>query len=161
MNITKRDVLLALSKHTGWVKPRTIAKELGLSTTEGISRVSNILYRLRHAPRIERKRNSHAYQYRYGGEIAVYPTSEKAYLKTEGKEKAIRDRDSGGDVFTGFTFIEPLNGDGSSMEEGYCEVCGLHTQIAFRAEKDDCVVFLCQKHGKAVNEQLGGYGGMF
>ena len=156
MNVTKRDVLLALSKHRSkWVKPKIIAKELKLDSSEGISRVSNILYRLRHAPRIERKRNSHAYQYQYSGEITVHPTLENACPKTTPNKKAAGGR--GGDVFTGFTFVAPLD----ATEEGYCELCESHTQITFKAEMDGCVVFLCQKHGKAIDKKLGGYGGMF
>ena len=147
MNVTKREVLLALSKHAGkWCKSQTIAKEVGLNTSEEISRVSNILYRLRHAPDIERKRNSHAYQYRYCGEIAVYPTSENAYLKTEGKEKAIRD--SGSDMFTRFSFVELIG-----ATEGFCELCGVNKKLSYKAEKSNRWIFVCKQCGEEIKKQ--------
>ena len=157
MNVTKLDILFALSKHAGkWIKPRTIAKELGLKTTEGINRISQILYRLRNDKHIERRNNSHDYSYRYIDEIGGYPPNIPPLSKIEGDKKTIK-AIGDSDKFNGFTFIESLD----ATEEGYCELCESHTQIAFKGEKGDSVVFLCLKHGKAIDKQLGGYGGVF
>lgn len=154
MNIAKTDVLFVLSKRPGkWVKPKKIAKELNLNTTEGINRISNILYRSRHIPHIERKRNSRACQYRYCEEIKGHPTLENPYPKIEGDEKGIGDSDN----FNGFSFVEPL----VEMEEGYCELCDKFTQVSFKAQRDGCLILLCEAHGRAVDKMLCGYGGVF
>lgn len=46
-------------------------------------------------------------------------------------------------------------------EGGYCELCESYKEIAFKAEKEGSIVFLCEKHGNAIDKQLCGYGGVF
>lgn len=153
MNITKPDVLFVLSKHSGkWIKSRKIAKELGLNTTAGINRISNILYRLRKLPYIERRNNSRDYQYRYSEEIKVHPTNILP-LKSASDKKGMGDND-----FLGYNFIELL----AESIEAYCEECKEFKQVLFCAEKNGCRVCLCKKHGSQINKQLCGYyGGVF
>ena len=154
MNITKPDVLFVLLKHAGkWVRPKTIARELNVNTTQGINRVSVLLYRLRNQPYIARRNKSHDYQYRYYEEIKVHPTNILPLSKTANDKKAIGKSDK----FNVFSFIEPL----PEVREGYCEVCESYNQIAFKAENEGSIVFLCEKHGKAIDKMLCGYGGAF
>ena len=151
MNPLKIKILEVLAKHKNkWLKMKSIAKELNLGTVEAINLISNILYRLRHIPYIELRSNSHAYQYRYFEEIKVHPTNILSLSKTKSDKKAIRGSNN-------FKFIEFL----PETRGGYCELCDKHTTISFKAEKDGCMLFLCEKHGEIINKQLGGYGGAF
>lgn len=150
MNITKPDVLFLLSKRPGrWVKAKRIAKELGLNTTAGINRVSNILYRLRDLPYIERKSNSHAYKYRYIDVIGEHPTNVLPLSKSKSDKKGTGESE-------GFTFIELIE-----PEEKVCEVCGVLCNVFYQAEKDNKRAFLCKECGERVNKELGGYGDVF
>lgn len=152
MNPLKIKILETLAKHKNkWLKTKTIAKEVGINTPDGISRVSNVLYRLRRLPNIERKRNSHAYQYRYFEELKVHHTNIPPLSKMPHDKKAIGDSDK----FNSFTFIEPL----PEVTEGYCELCDKYTQISYKAQKDGCLFLLCERHAKAIDNALCGYGG--
>lgn len=158
MNPLKIKILELLAKRKNkWLKTKTIAKELNLSTTEGINRVSNILYRLRHAPHIERKSNSHDYSYRYIVVAEkVHPTSLNACSQPTPDKKARGDSSS--DMLKAFTFIEPL----PEVREGYCGICEAYKkEVAFKAEKEGSIVLLCERHGKVVDKELGSYSGVF
>ena len=149
MNPLKIKILDVLAKHKNkWLKAKSIAKEVNLDTVEGINLISNILYRLRHMHYIERRSNSHAYEYRYYEEIKGHPTNILSLSKTESDKKAIRGSDN-------FEFVELL----PETTGGYCELCDKYTTISFKAEKGGCRVFLCENHGKVIDKELGGYGG--
>lgn len=146
MNITKIEVLDVLSHFPNkWFRAKQIAKQLKQPDTATVNRISNVLFRLRHHPEIERKCNSPNYKYRFCGAIRGHPT----LIPRVTKPKAIK---SG---FDGYSFIEPLTGP----SEGYCELCECFTDILFTAEKEGGVVHLCKMHGEAVNTVLGNYGG--
>ena len=153
-NPIKIKILEVLEKHPNkWLKTKTIARELNLNTTEDINIVSVFLYRLRHLPYIERKRNSHAYQYRYYEEIKAHPTNILSFSERKRDKKAREKKDK----FNGFTFVELL----VEPRGGYCEICDKHTEITYKAEKNGCLFLLCEKHGKAIDKTLCGYGGLF
>lgn len=147
MNVTKRDVLLALSKHAGkWRKSRTIAKEVGLNTTEGINRISQILCRLRSDTHIERRKHSHDYSYRYIDEIGGHPPNIHPLSKIEDEKKAVGGR--GGDIFTGFSFIELID-----VTEDFCELCGVKKKIFYKAERNNRWVFVCKQCGDRIKKK--------
>jgi len=149
MNISKIEVLNILSRNKNkWLPTRKVASLLNIVTSEGINRVSNILYRLRHYPMIERKRNSHSYQYRFCGNKMRHPTKIKRVTKTKVKKSGVDD----------YTFIEPL----PESCEGFCEFCECFTEISFQTEKAGCsIVHLCKRHGEAANNDLCDYGTYF
>ena len=155
MNPLKIKILATLTKHPNkWVRTKNVAKELGLSTKEGINKVSVLLYRLRRLPNIERRNNSHDYQYRYFEAIKHHPTPKNTLTKLENDKKARGDSDN----FDNFTFVERL----PQVTEGFCEFCGTYGKISFKAEKEDRhTVFLCGRHGKVVDKKLCGYGGVY
>lgn len=153
-NPLKIQILEILAKHrTRWLKTKTVARELNMNTIEGINRVSVLLYRLRNQPYIARRNKSHDYQYRYIEDKSGHPTNILPLSKSATDKKAKGNTDK----CNGFTFIEPL----PETTEGYCELCESYKQIAFKAEKDGSIVFLCVKHGKAIDKKLCGYGGVF
>ena len=156
MNLIKIKILEVLAKHKNqWLKTKSIAKEVNLNDKKGINNVSVLLYRLRTLPYIERRSNSHNYQYRYIEDKVViskeHPTNVLPNRVSKSDKKARGDRDR----FNGFTFIELL----PEVTGGVCEFCGEHTQISYKAEKDGCLFLLCERHGKAVEKGLCGYGG--
>ena len=154
MNTTKTDVLFVLSQYSGkWLKPRKIAKELGLSTTAGINRVSNILYRLRNQPYIARRNKTHDYKYCYIEDKNEYPSNILTLSKSASDKKAINNSDK----IDVFTFVELL----PQATQGYCELCDKYDLVAFKAERNGSLIFLCEKHGKAIDKKLCGYGGAF
>lgn len=155
MNPLKIKILEILAKHKNkWLKAKSIAREVNLNDKKGINKVSVLLYRLRHLPHIERRSNSHNYQYRYYEEIKAHPTNILPLSKTESDKKPIGDSR---DKFNGFTFIESL----PEVTGGYCELCEAYKGVAFKAEREGSIVLLCEKHGKAVDKRLCGYGGAF
>lgn len=152
MNPLRIKILETLAKHKNrWLKTKTIAKELNLGTVDGINRISVLLYRLRNFPNIERRSNSHAYQYRYFEEIKRHPTNILPSAVSKAKSGGNAKRDN-----ANFEFVERIE-----PEERYCEICESYKQISFRAQREESVVFLCEKHGEAVDKHLFGYGGAF
>ena len=145
-NVTKSEVMAILEHHPNRFLPtQKVAKLLNLTTTEGINRVANILYRLRHVPQIARRSNSHAYQYRFKGEIEGHTTILPRVTKTKAIKSGVN----------GYTFIDRL----IEESEGYCEECDNFCSITFHGKKSGRVVCLCEKHGEKVNALLGNYGG--
>lgn len=71
-------------------------------------------------------------------------------------EKEVRIRMDSGINFEDYTYVEQLE---ESMP-GFCEQCGKHTDIDFRAESGDKVVFLCYACGVKVKEWLEENGGV-
>ena len=145
-NVTKSEVMAILEHNPNkWLPTRKVASLLNVATTEGINRVANILYRLRHYPEIERKSNSPNYKYRFRSDIEGHTTILPRVSKPKAKKS---DAD-------GYTFIERV----IEESEGYCELCECFTNISFQAEKEGGIVNLCEKHGEKVNRSLGNYGG--
>lgn len=144
-------VIGILTQHRNkWLKTRTIAKEVGINTPGGISRVSNVLYRLRHLPNIERKSNSHAFQYRYYEEIKGHHTNILPSSKTQKTKKAKGER---GKLFKFVECVEP--------KEGFCDQCESYEIVTYQAEREDTVLFLCEKCGRKADRQTGSYAGVF
>ena len=140
------EIMGILAQHRNkWLKARAVAKEAGLDTPDGINHVSNILYRLRHTPHIERKRNSPAYLYRYYEEIKVRPTTILPSPKTTPDKKAAGNSDD----FNGFSFIESLD----DATEGFCELCGVNKKLSYKAEKNNQWVFACKECGEKIKGQ--------
>ena len=149
MNINKRTVKSVLIEHAGsFLTAKEIEAALNLEGDKAMRKISGYLSRLRRDADITRRKNSIGYTYSFS-KSAV----QNGYSKTHPDKKAIGDSDK----FNGFTFVEPL----VEPEEGFCEFCGEHTQISYKAEKGGCIMFLCEKHGKVIDKQLCGYGGVF
>jgi len=71
--------------------------------------------------------------------------------KKKGEER-VRIRMDSGINFEDYTYAEQLE----EPVPGFCEQCGKHTDIDFRAERGDRVVFLCYACGVKVKEWLEG-----
>jgi hypothetical protein len=149
MNISKIEVLdVLLHSKNKWIKAKEIAKQLKQPDTASVNRISNVLYRLRRYPGIERRSNSHAYQYHFCGSITGYPTKENAFSKTKAKKS---------DGFEDYNIIDLL----TQPAEAFCEECQKFCDVSFIAEKNGCKAYLCQKHGLAlINISLRGTGGL-
>ena len=148
MNVTKSEVMAILEHHPNkWLPTKKVASSLNVATTPGINRVANVLYRLRHFPQIERRSTSHAYQYRFRGDIEGHTTILPRVSKPKAKKSDLGE----------YTFIDKL----IEESEGYCEECDNFCPITFHAKKSGRVVCLCEKHGEKVNVSLGNYGGVW
>ena len=150
MNINKRTVKSALIEHPGeFLTVKEIESSLGLSGDEAMRKISGCLSRLRRDADVERHKKSRAFAYCFKKSALHNAYSEAP----RGNKKRKRDSDR----FNGFTFVEPL----VELEEGYCELCEAYTKIAFKAENEGSIIFLCKKHGERLDKALGGYGGVF
>lgn len=144
MNINKRTVKSVLIEHAGsFLTVKEIQATLNLEGNKAMRKISGYLSRLRSDADVERKRNSIAFTYCFK-KSAV----QNAYSKTTPDKKARGGSDN-------FEFVERL----IESEEGYCELCDSYKEIAFKAEREGSIVFLCEKHGKAI-KMLCEYGGV-
>ncbi|MCK4347011.1 MAG: hypothetical protein KAW47_00195 [Thermoplasmatales archaeon] len=149
MNINKRTVKSALIEHPGeFLTVKEIESSLGLNGDKAMRKISGCLSRLRRDADVERHKKSRAFAYCFK-KSALH----NAYSEAPRGKKVRGDSAK----FTGFTFVEPLVETG----EGFCELCEAYTKIAFKAEMESSIVFLCEAHGRAVDKTLCGYGGVF
>lgn len=164
LNLTKSNVKAIFLDHPGeWFTTKEIASIFKAKTKREIDRISNILYRMRHDPNIQRQRCSPHYEYRYLQHAfsestktakSVKPTKENGLKTLEKKKKVI---DGGSDGYDRYTDVELL----PEPEESYCEECGDHTTISFKGEKNGHAVFLCERHGIEVDKFLYSGNGRF
>lgn len=156
----KVEILAILAQHKEkWLKSRTVAQKADMNTPDGINRVSNILYRLRKYPYIQKREGVFPLEYRYHEDEETQRTWEKWHptnIQPIKRENPFTDKKAGNGENNHFEFVERIEN-----EEGYCEVCGLHTTLSYRAEKEGCLVYLCKKHGDIVNTGLCGYAEVF
>ena len=158
INITKTNVKTILTSNPNtFFTTKEVAAALKLTDDAAVDRVSNILYRLRNTPSIERLRTSVVYKYRY-----VKPTKDVSLIEqptTERKDnndvlmQLKQGRDSELDKYC---YIGQLE----EVEFGYCDRCESE-EIYWRAEVvSGGIEFLCNKCGELVKEYLEVNGGV-